>query len=92
MHGPKSSLARAWYRLTTRRRLKRNEWAAPYWEDRQGERIIACRRCPKFDAPNAACGVPFGSPLRKCVVAATEAHLRATGGRQVLVITAIEYE
>ena len=84
MHGPKSSLARAWYRLTTRRRLERNEWAAPYFEERQGERIIPCRRCPKFDATREVCGVPFGSPLRKCVVAATEAHLRTTGGRQVL--------
>lgn len=84
MHGPKSSLARAWYRLTTRHRLARNEWAAPYWEERQGERIIPCRRCPKFDAPRERCGVPFGSPLRKCVVAATEAHLRATRGLRVL--------
>ena len=84
MHGPKSSLARAWYRLTTRRRLARNEWSAPYWEERGGERIVACRRCPKFDAREAECGVPFGSPLRKCVVAATEAHLRATRGLRVL--------
>jgi SAM-dependent methyltransferase len=84
MHGPKSSLARAWYRLTTQRRLARNEWAAPYWEERAGERIVACRRCPKFDAGRQLCGVPFGSPLRKCVVAATEAHLRATRGQRVL--------
>ena len=28
--------------------------------------------------------MPFGSPLRKCVVAATEAHLRATRGLRVL--------
>ena len=33
---------------------------------------MACRRCPKFDEGRAECGVPFGSPLRKCVVAATE--------------------
>jgi SAM-dependent methyltransferase len=84
MHGPKSSLARVWYRLTTRRRLARNEWGTPYWEERGGQRIVACRRCPKFDAARAECGVPFGSPLRKCVVAATEAHLRATSGQRVL--------
>src|SRR5688500_11977783 len=71
MHGPKSSLARAWYRLTTRRRLARNEWSAPYWEERNGQRIVACRRCPKFDAGRAKCSVPFGSPIRKCIVAAT---------------------
>jgi SAM-dependent methyltransferase len=84
MHGPKSSLTRAWYRLTTRRRLARNEWSGAYWDQSGGERIVACRRCPKFDARRAACGVPFGSPLRKCVVAATEAHLRGTRGMQVL--------
>jgi SAM-dependent methyltransferase len=84
MHGPKSSLARTWYRLTTRRRLARNEWSAPYWDERDGQRVVACRRCPKFDARRAECGVPFGSPLRKCVVAATEAHLRATRGQRVL--------
>lgn len=84
MHGPKSSLERAWYRLTTRNRLARNEWSARYWEERDGERVIPCRRCPKLVAAESACGVPFGSPLRKCVVAATEAHLRATRGQRVL--------
>jgi SAM-dependent methyltransferase len=84
MHGPKSSLARAWYRLNTRRRLARNEWSAHYWDDVDGHRVIPCRRCPKFDAKRSECGVPFGSPLRKCVVAATEAHLRATRDLQVL--------
>lgn len=84
MHGPKSSLKRAWYRLTTRSRLARNEWSTPYWEERGGERVIPCRRCPKLVAAKSACGVPFGSPLRKCVVAATEAHLRGTRGQRVL--------
>ena len=84
MHGPKNSLTRAWYRLMTRRRLARNEWSKPYWEERNGQRIVACRRCPKFDPHRAECGVPFGTPLRKCVVAATEAHLRATRGLRVL--------
>ena len=86
MHGPKNSLVRAWYNLTTPRRLARNEWSRPYWEERHGHRIVACRRCPKFDPHRAVCGVPFGSPLRKCVVAATEAHLRATRGLRVLEI------
>ena len=84
MHGPKSSLKRAWYRLTTGARLARNEWSAPYWEERGGERIVPCRRCPKLDAAKGVCTVPFGSPLRKCVVAATEAHLRGTRGERVL--------
>jgi hypothetical protein len=86
MHGPRSSLARAWYRLRTRSRLAANEWQTPYYEPREGQRIVACRRCPKFDAARGDCRVPFGSPLRKCVVAATEAHLRATRGLSVLEI------
>ena len=86
MRGPKSSIARAWYRLGTRRRLARNEWRGDYWYEDGGTRVVACRRCPKFDAHRAECGVPFGSPLRKCVVAATEAHLRDTRGQQVLEI------
>jgi SAM-dependent methyltransferase len=84
MHGPRSSLMRAWYRLRTRSRLAANEWRAPYYEGRDGQRIVACRRCPKLDARRGECRVPFGSPLRKCVVAATEAHLRDTRGAKVL--------
>ena len=84
MHGPTNSLARVWYRLSTRRRLARNEWAAQYWDERDGERVVPCRRCPKFDPKRSVCSVPFGSPLRKCVVAATEAHLRNTHGARVL--------
>ena len=86
MHGPKSSIARAWYRLGTRRRLRRNEWRSPYWYEQDGDRIVACRLCPKFDARTAACSIPFGSPVRKCVVAATEAHLRDCRGLKVLEI------
>jgi SAM-dependent methyltransferase len=84
VHGPKNSLARVWYRLNTRRRLARNEWDAPYWQERNGQRVVACRQCPKFDAVRSECGVPFGTPLRKCVVAATEAHLRDTRECRVL--------
>lgn len=84
MRGPKSSLKRAWYSLTLRRRLARDEWDTPYWEERGGQRVVPCRLCPKLDAAKGVCTVPFGSPLRKCVVAATEAHLRGTRGQRVL--------
>ena len=84
MHGPLNSLTRVWYRLSTGKRLARNEWGEQYWEERNGERVIPCRRCPKFDAKRVECSVPFGTPLRKCVVAATEAHLRDTRNLRVL--------
>ena len=84
MHGPKNSLVRVWYHLNTRWRLRRNEWAAQYWYEQGGERIVACRRCPKFDSATTQCSVPFGTPLRKCVVASTEAHLQSARGLRVL--------
>ena len=84
MHGPKNSLVRAWYRLSTGRRIARNEWAAPYWYEQGGQRVVPCRLCPKLDARRGECKIPFGTPLRKCVVAATEANLRDTRGLRVL--------
>jgi SAM-dependent methyltransferase len=83
---PKRALAHAWYRFGTRRRLASNEWSGDYWYERDGERIVPCRQCPKLDARRERCSVPFGSPLRKCVTAATEAHLRATRGLLALEI------
>jgi hypothetical protein len=84
MHGPMNSLARVWYRLGTRRRLARNEWAAQYWEERDGSRVVACRHCPKFDPKQSVWSVPFGSPLRQCVAGCTEAHLHDPRGARVL--------
>jgi SAM-dependent methyltransferase len=86
MPNPKSRIASAWYRFRTRRRLASNEWSGDYWYERNGERVVPCRKCPKFDARRERCSVPFGSPLRKCVTAATEAHLRATRGLLALEI------
>lgn len=86
MPNPKTTLARAWYWFRTRPRLASNEWSGNYWYERAGERIVPCRQCPKLDALRGRCSVPFGSPLRKCVTAATEAHLGATRGLLALEI------
>lgn len=86
MANPKTRIAYAWYRFRTRSRLAGNEWSGEYWYERDGERIVPCRLCPKFDSQHLRCGVPFGSPLRKCVTAATEAHLRRTRGLLALEI------
>jgi SAM-dependent methyltransferase len=82
----KTRIAHLWYRLGTRRRFARKEWRGEYWYERDGERIIPCRLCPKLDARRNRCGVPFGSPLRKCVTAATEAHLGNARGLVALEI------
>jgi SAM-dependent methyltransferase len=86
MPSPTKNIAKAWYRLRTRRRLTSNEWSGDYWYERDGERIVPCRLCPKLDVKRERCGVPFGSPLRKCVTAATEAHLRSSRGMSALEI------
>jgi SAM-dependent methyltransferase len=86
MANARNSIAKWWYHLGTRRRLRRNAWTGRFWYEQNGSRIIPCRQCPKFDALHEKCSVPFGSPLRKCVVAATEAHLGATRGLTTLEI------
>lgn len=81
-----NSVRKHWYIATTPRRLARNEWAGDYFYEHAGSRIVACKMCPKFDAGKSACRVPFGSPLRKCVTASIEAHLRGAKGKNVLEI------
>jgi len=84
--GLKTSIAKEWYRLRTAQRLAKDEWRSQYWYGQDGDRIVPCRRCPKFDSRRAACGVPYGTPLRKCVVAAIDAHLHDTRGLNTLEI------
>jgi SAM-dependent methyltransferase len=62
-------------------------WGGAYWRQGEGNvRTVACPHCPRFDAANEACTVKFGTPLRKCVVASTEAHLFDCSGKDVLEI------
>jgi SAM-dependent methyltransferase len=82
--GLRRTLSKHRYWRATGRRLARNEWSGNYWYEQDSVRIVPCRRCPKFDAQREVCRVPFGTPLRKCVVAATEAHLRGANGLSVL--------
>ncbi len=77
MRGIASERAGAW---------RATNGAATTGTQRDGERIVPCRLCPKFHSRRQRCGVPFGSPLRKCVTAATEAHLRRTRGLVALEI------
>lgn len=86
MHGLKNSFLKRWHSLTVSPRRVRRIWATPYWEESDGIRDVACRNCPKFDPVNVECRVPFGTPLRKCVVAAIEAHLNDTADENVLEI------
>ena len=78
------SARKEWYRRATRKRLARGEWSTRYWRDDEDARVVACRLCPKFDDRGQRCSVPFGTPVRKCVVASLEAHLHGTTGMTTL--------
>lgn len=87
MGGPVQSIRKRWYSLLASPERARREWADTRWrEDEDGSRVVACRDCPKFSADPPACSVPFGSPLRKCVVASMEAHLHDGRGKDALEI------
>ena len=86
MHGLKNSLLKRWHSLTVSPTRVRNTWSKPYAKASGGFHEIACRNCPKFNAARIECTVPFGTPLRKCVVAAIEAHLNDCSNEDVLEI------
>lgn len=87
MGGLKHSILKRWHSLSMTPAKAAAVWARPYGRERGEYRDIACRDCPKFDADRSVCSVPFGTPLRKCVVAAIEAHFHDVApGEEVLEI------
>ena len=86
MHGLKNSFLKRWHSLTASPHRVRKTWLKPYWKEVDGFHEIACRNCPKFNSATVECTVPFGTPLRKCVVAAIEANLNDCAGESVLEI------
>jgi SAM-dependent methyltransferase len=84
MGGIVTAARKEWYRWSTAQRLARGEWQDRHWYEQEGLRIVPCRRCPKFDERAGVCTVPYGTPLRKCVIASLEAHLHRTKGLQTL--------
>ncbi len=86
MHGLKGSILKRWHSLTVSPARLRRFWAPPYWQDAGGFRDIACAHCRKFNPASTQCSIRFGTPLRKCVVAAIEAHLNDLRGEEVLEI------
>lgn len=86
MHAALNSLRKRWYALTLINTRCAREWSGRYWDEEAGLRVVRCRRCPKFSPAGPRCTVPFGSPLRKCVTAAQEAHLHSLAGKALLEI------
>lgn len=86
MHSLGNSIRKRLHSILASPRAAKKLWGKPYWQEKDGIRDIACRHCPKFNKKKNQCDVPFGTPLRKCVIAATEAHLFDAKGKQVLEI------
>ena len=86
MHGLKNSFLKRWHSFSISPARVRRFWSRPYWEESDGFCNVACRNCRKFDPVKVECSVPFGTPLRKCVVAAIEANLNDTLNENVLEI------
>jgi SAM-dependent methyltransferase len=81
-----ASFWKRWYGARANPAEARRQFGESFWREEPGERHIACRSCPKFDAGREKCTVPFGTPLRKCSVASIEAHMHAAAGLDVLEI------
>ena len=86
MHSLKNSLRKRLYALRLKSEACAQAWSGKYYLDQDGIRIVSCKTCPKLDAKTRSCRVPFGSPIRKCVTAAQEAHLHSLNGKQLLEI------
>jgi len=86
LHSLRSSISKRFYTLKLSSERCARQWSGQYWQDRGDVNVINCRDCRKFDQARAACSVPFGSPVRKCVTAAQEANLHSLDGMDLLEI------
>ena len=86
MHSLKNSLSKRIYamRLTSAGCAK--VWKNQYWHEHSGVRLVSCSRCPKLSSDRSRCSIPHGSPIRKCVSAAQEAHLHSLDDKNLLEI------
>ena len=86
MHSLNNSLRKRLYTLRLKSESCARVWSGKYYQEHDGVRLISCRTCPKFDADNVKCTVPFGSPIRKCISSAQEANLHFLAGKDLLEI------
>jgi ubiquinone/menaquinone biosynthesis C-methylase UbiE len=86
MRHAKDSLFKRWHTLTASPAKCGQKWGRPYWHEDGAYQDIPCRSCPEFDSRSAQCSIPFGTPLRKCVVASIEAHFFDCSGLDCLEI------
>ncbi len=82
----KHSILKRWHTLRISPNRCRAKWSGSYWQSDGKLQNIACHQCPEFDKANTLCSIPFGTPLRKCVVASIEAHFFDCAGLDCLEI------
>ena len=86
MHSLRNSISKRLYTWRLSSDKCAREWKGQYWKEQDGVRVVSCNSCPKFDAVDIRCSVPFGSPIRKCASAAQEANLHSLSGKDLLEI------
>ena len=86
MHSLRNSLSKRFYTLRLKSRKCAKLWEKEYGQTEIDELVISCKDCPKFDAKNTKCLIPFGSPVRKCSTAAQEANLHSLVNKDLLEI------
>lgn len=76
---------RRWYYFNRLEPALRKQWQQLPLHESGALQDVRCTDCPKFSRmPKPRCTVPFGSPLRKCITASVEYHLRDVNGKRVL--------
>lgn len=85
MHSKLGSILKRWHSWTANPEKLQKKWASSFY-DLESDYVesVSCTRCPSFDARKNACGIGFGTPLRKCVVSSIEANFNNCAGKQVL--------
>jgi len=86
MRNLKNSIGKRLYSILVSPKKAQQEWCGEYWQTIDDVRDISCSYCRKFDKEKQQCRIPFGSPIRKCVISSVEAHLNNAKNKSVLEI------
>ena len=87
MHSKLGSILKRWHSFSANPRKLQKKWAGVFYKNESDYlRSISCADCRSFDSSKNACGIGFGTPLRKCVVSSIEAHFNNCVDEHVLEI------
>jgi len=87
MHSKLGSILKRWHSWTANPTKLQKKWSGDFYQAESDYlESVACSTCPSFDSAKNACGIGFGSPLRKCVVSSIEANFTNLSGKHALEI------